>query len=303
MDFAARYDERMPRSRELFERARRVIPAGAGSSARTFKFGWKPYPPFIAQGRGSRMTDVDGHEYIDYLLGLGPMILGHRHPVVTKAVHDAVAALGTCFGLPYELEIEAAQKVVEAVPSLEMVRFTNSGSEAVGTAVRLARAVTGRRLLVRFEGHYHGWQDVVYWSNHVDPAEAGPADHPRPVASGPGVPQELADTLVVLSWNDPESFLRLMDERGDEIAAVITEPAMFNTGCILPGPATSSCCAPRLTSTAPCSSSTRSSPASASAAAAPRSGTASCPTSRPWPRASAAASRWPPSAARARSWA
>ena len=236
MDFAARYDERMPRSRELFARARRVIPAGAGSSARTFKFGWVPYPPFIAEGSGSRMTDVDGHEYIDYLLGLGPMILGHRPPVVTKAVQDAVASLGTCFGVPYELEIEAAEKVVEAVPSIETVRFTNSGSEAVGTAVRLARAVTGRRLLVRFEGHYHGWQDVVYWSNHVDPDEAGPADHPRPVASGPGVPQELADTLIVLSWNDPESFKRVMDEHGDEIAAVITEPAVFNTGCILPRP-------------------------------------------------------------------
>ncbi len=128
MDFAARYDERMRGSHELFERARRIIPAGAGSSARTFKFGWVPYPPFVAQGTGSRLTDVDGHEYVDYLLGLGPMILGHRHPVVTKAVQDAVAALGTCFGAPYELEIEAARKVVDAVPSVEMVRFTNSGS-------------------------------------------------------------------------------------------------------------------------------------------------------------------------------
>ena len=122
------------------------------------------------------------------------------------------------------------------MPSIEMVRFTNSGSEAVGTAVRLARAFTGRRILVRFEGHYHGWQDVVYWSNHVDPAAAGPAERPRPVAAGPGVPLELADTLEVLTWNDPESFQRLMDERGDEIAAVITEPAVFNTGCILPEP-------------------------------------------------------------------
>jgi glutamate-1-semialdehyde 2,1-aminomutase len=225
-----------PRSGELFRRASTVIPGGAGSSARTTKFGWKPYPPFIAEGRGSRLRDVDGHEYIDYLLGLGPMILGHRHPTVTAAVTEAVQGLGTCFGLPYELEIEAAEKVVEAVPGIEMVRFTNSGSEAVGSAVRIARAVTGRRLVVRFEGHYHGWQDVVYWSNHVDPAQAGPADRPRPVRSGPGVPQELEDTLVVLTWNDPESFVRLMAERGDQVAAVITEPAVFNTGCILPEP-------------------------------------------------------------------
>jgi glutamate-1-semialdehyde 2,1-aminomutase len=155
---------------------------------------------------------------------------------VTEAVVSAVRDLGTCFGLPYELEIEAAQKVVDAVPGIEMVRFTNSGSEAVGSAVRIARAVTGRRIVIRFEGLYHGWQDTVYWSNHVDPAEAGPADHPRPVKSGPGVPQELADTLIVLSWNDPESFVRVMAERGDEVAAVITEPAVFNTGCILPEP-------------------------------------------------------------------
>ena len=157
LDFETRYAELTPRSRELFERASAIIPGGAGSSARTVKFGWRPYPPFIAEGRGSRVRDVDGHEYVDYLLGLGPDILGHRHPAVTAAVAAAIAGYGTAFGLPYELEIEAARKVVDAVPSLEMVRFTNSGSEAVGTAVRLARAFTGRRILVRFEGHYHGW--------------------------------------------------------------------------------------------------------------------------------------------------
>jgi glutamate-1-semialdehyde 2,1-aminomutase len=234
--FDERYGSWARRSGELFDQASQIIPGGAGSSARIPKFGWKPYPPFISRGTGSRVRDVDGHEYVDYLLGLGPMILGHRHPVVTAAVASAIAEYGTCFGLPYELEIDAARKVVDAVPSVDMVRFTNSGSEAVGTAVRLARAYTGRRLLIRFEGHYHGWQDTVYWSNHVDPSIAGPAGRPSPVPSGPGVPAELADTLIVLTWNDPENFAAVMAERGDEVAAVITEPAVFNTGCILPEP-------------------------------------------------------------------
>jgi len=234
--FDQRYQAWARRSGELFGVASRYIPGGAGSSARTAKFGWQPYPPFLAQGSGSRVRDVDGQEYVDCLLGLGPMILGHRHPAVTQAVVAAISELGTCFGLPYEMEVEAARKVVDAVPGVEMVRFTNSGSEAVGTAVRLARAYTGRRLLIRFEGHYHGWQDTVYWSNHVDPVAAGPAASPRPVPSGPGVPAELAATLIVLTWNDPESFVRVMAERGDQVAAVITEPAMFNTGCVLPEP-------------------------------------------------------------------
>ncbi|WP_240163056.1 aspartate aminotransferase family protein [Mycolicibacterium sphagni] len=236
MPFADAFAARTPATAAFYERAKRTIPGGAGSTARLPRNGWKPYPIFMAEGTGSRLTDVDGNTYIDYLLGLGPMILGHRHPVVTNAVTKAVRELGTCFGLPYELEIEAAEKVAAAVPGIEQVRFTNSGSEAVGTAVRLARATTGRRIVVRFEGHYHGWQDTVYWSNHVDPVLAGPADHPRPVAMGPGVPAELEDTLVVLTWNDPDNFVELMNRRGDEIAAVLTEPAVFNTGCILPEP-------------------------------------------------------------------
>jgi len=231
-DFAAR----TILTKVRFERAKKTIPGGAGSTARLPRNGWNPYPIFMKDGQGSRIRDVDGNEYIDYLLGLGPMILGHRHPRVTKAVADAITDYGTCFGLPYDLEIEAAEKVVAAVPGIEQVRFTNSGSEAVGIAVRLARATTGRRIIVRFEGHYHGWQDTVYWSNHVDPKLAGPASHPRPIAMGPGVPAELEATLIVLTWNDPESFVKLMDERGDEVAAVLTEPAVFNTGCILPEP-------------------------------------------------------------------
>jgi glutamate-1-semialdehyde 2,1-aminomutase len=236
VEFDERYGAKLVRSKELFDEASAIVPGGAGSSARTVKFGWKPYPPFIGGGLGSHIQDVDGHDYVDYLLGLGPMILGHRHPVVTQAVVDAITEFGTCPGLPYPLEIEAARKVVDAVPGIEMVRFSNSGSEVVGTAVRLARAYTGRRVIIRFEGHYHGWQDTVYWSNHVDPKLAGPAASPRPIAAGPGVPLELADTLIVLTWNDPESFQRVMAERGHEVAAVITEAAVFNTGCILPEP-------------------------------------------------------------------
>lgn len=236
MSFDADFDARTPNSRAMFRRALESVPGGAGSTARLPRNGWEPYPLYIDHGTGSRIVDVDGNEYIDYLLGLGPMILGHRPPKVTQAVIDAISNYGTCFGLPYELEIEASEKVIEAVPSIEHVRFTNSGSEAVGTAVRLARATTGRKLLLRFEGQYHGWQDTVYWSNHVDPKLAGPADHPRPVAMGPGIPAALEDSLIVLTWNDPESFTRVMNERGDEIAAVITEPAVFNTGCILPEP-------------------------------------------------------------------
>ena len=224
------------RSEALLRRAERVIPGGVGSSARSARAGWTPYPPFIDHGEGSRIWDVDGNEYVDYLLGLGPMLLGHRPPAVTAAVTRALESLGSVFGLPYELEIEAAEKVVQAVPGVDMVRFASSGSEAVGTAVRLARAYTGRPLILRFEGMYHGWLDTLYWSNHPDVEAAGPADAPRPVVAGKGIPPALADTLVILSFNDAESFERVMRQRGDQIAAVLAEPVMLNTGCILPEP-------------------------------------------------------------------
>jgi glutamate-1-semialdehyde 2,1-aminomutase len=224
------------RSAELFARALEVLPGGVGSSARSVRAGWTPYPPFVASGNGSHITDVDGNEYVDYLMGLGPLLFGHRPPEVTAAVVKAVQDLGTVFGLPYALEAEAARKVVDAVPSVDMVRFASSGSEAVGTAVRLARAITGRTLLLRFEGMYHGWLDTVYWSNHPDPALAGPADHPVAVPAGKGLLPSVADSLVILPWNDPEAITRTMAERGDQIAAIITEPVMLNTGCILPEP-------------------------------------------------------------------
>jgi glutamate-1-semialdehyde 2,1-aminomutase len=231
-----RYRSSTPRSAELFGLASRVMPGGVGSSARGVRAGWSPYPPFITHGTGAHVFDVDGHESIDYLLGLGPMLLGHRHPEVTGAVVRAVQEYGTVFGLPYELEAEAARRVVEAVPGVDMVRFSSSGSEAVGTAVRMARTYTGRPLVLRFEGMYHGWMDTVYWSNHPDLARAGPDDRPVPVPAGRGIPEQIGESLIVLGWNDPESLERVMKERGDQVAAVITEPVMLNTGCILPEP-------------------------------------------------------------------
>jgi len=193
MESDARYESMTARSGELFARASQVLPGGVGSSARGTRAGWTPYPPFMASGSGSRVTDVDGNEYVDYLMGLGPMLFGHRPPEITAAVVEAVQKIGTVFGLPYELEAVAGQKVVDAVPGIDMVRFASSGSEAVGTAVRLARALTGRKLILRFEGMYHGWMDTVYWSNHPDPSVAGPADRPVPVPAGKGLLPEVGE--------------------------------------------------------------------------------------------------------------
>jgi len=225
-----------PNSARLFERASRALPGGVGSSARSVRAGWVPYPPFIESGLGSRIRDVDGHEYIDYLLGLGPMLLGHRNPEVTAAVVKAITERGTVFGLPYDMEAIAAEKVIDAVPSVEMIRFANSGSEAVGTAVRLARAATGRPLILRFEGMYHGWFDTVYWSNHPKLELAGPDDAPVAVPAGAGMAPGVGDSLVILQWNDAAALEKVMTERGHEIAGILTEPMMLNTGCIMPVP-------------------------------------------------------------------
>lgn len=225
-----------PRSAAAFAAACRLIPGGVNSTARAIWSGWDPYPLFIASGKGSRLTDIDGHEYIDYLLGLGPMLLGHRPPRVTQAVVDFIQQRGTIFALPAEDEARLAQKVVDAVPSVEQVRLCNTGTEAVLYATRLARAFTKRPKLVRFEGMYHGFSDQVYWSKHPDIAKAGPDARPVPVPQGPGLPHGLDENLIILPWNDADALADAIRREGDEIACVITEPVMCNTGCILPEP-------------------------------------------------------------------
>jgi len=235
-DFDRVFAQRTTRSRELFESACAVLPGGVNSTARTRYAGWEPYPIFATGGAGAYLVDVDGNRYIDYLLALGPLIFGHRPAAIIERVAEATVRLGTMFALPYEFEQQVARKFLAAVPTAEAVRFTNSGSEAVGSAVRLARAATGRPKLLRFEGHYHGWQDTVYWSNKPAAEVAGPTNSPIPVPAGPGVPASLAESLIICPWNDPEAVERAFAAHGSEIAAILTEPVMCNTGCILPRP-------------------------------------------------------------------
>ena len=223
-------------SARLFEAACRTIPGGVNSTARATWSGWSPYPLFVEAGSGSRLRDVDGNEYIDYLLGLGPMLLGHRPARVTQAVVDFIQQRGTIFALPTEDEARLAEKIVAAVPSVEQVRLCNTGTEAVLYATRLARAFTGRPKIIRFEGMYHGFSDQVYWSKHPDIAKAGPDAHPLPVPQGPGLPHGLDENLIILPWNDADALDDAIRREGDQIAAVITEPVMCNTGCILPKP-------------------------------------------------------------------
>jgi glutamate-1-semialdehyde 2,1-aminomutase len=223
-------------SADLFEAACRVIPGGVNSTARATWSGWTPYPLFVESGQGSRLRDVDGNEYIDYLLGLGPMIFGHRPPRVTQAVVDFIQQRGTVFALPTADEARLAEKIIAAVPSVEQVRLCNTGTEAVLYATRLARAHTGRRKIVRFEGMYHGFSDGVYWSKHPPIDQAGPDDRPRPVAQGPGMPRGVEENLIILPWNDAQALADAIQREGDDIAAVLTEPVMCNTGCILPKP-------------------------------------------------------------------
>ena len=231
-----RKPERSAKSAELFQKACKVIPGGVNSTARATWSGWDPYPLFVDRGEGAYLYDVDGNRYTDYLLGLGPMILGHRPKAVTAAVVRAIEERGTVFALPTADEAVLAEKVMRAVPSLDMVRLCNTGTEAVIYAIRLARTITGRQKLIRFEGMYHGFSDGVYWSKHPDPNTAGPDHAPIAIPQGPGMAKGVGENLIILPWNDVAALKNAIDTHGHEIAAVLTEAVMCNTGCILPEP-------------------------------------------------------------------
>ena len=219
-------------SAALYASAREVVPGGVGSNDRGLVH---PHPIFIARGSGSHIWDVDGNEYIDYLLAYGPLLLGHAHPAIVEAVQRQLS-IGSAYGIPHRLELEVGELLADLFPSIEMVRFSSAGTEAVLTAMRLARAATGRRMIVKFEGQYHGGFDQVAISYAPTAEVAGPPEAPITVPVSEGQPPGTYEDTIVAQWNDSEALERLFAERSDEIAGVLTEPIMCNFGVIEPVP-------------------------------------------------------------------
>ena len=217
----------MSRNAELFARARDLMPGGVNSPVRAFKsVGGDPF--FSERAEGPYLFDADGKRYIDYIGSWGPMILGHAHPDVINAVVSA-AMQGLSFGTPNPLEVTMAERLIERVPGLEMVRMVNSGTEATMAAIRLARGYTNRTRIVKFEGCYHGHGDAFL-------VKAGSGALTLGVPNSPGVPAALADLTLTLPYNDFEAATQLFDEQGDDIACVIVEPIVGNANLILPRP-------------------------------------------------------------------
>jgi glutamate-1-semialdehyde 2,1-aminomutase len=214
-----------PRSAAAFERACKVIPGGVNSPARAFgAVGGSP--PFIARGEGAHLVDVDGHRYLDYVGSWGPLILGHGHPRVIQAVSEALAG-GASFGAPTERETELAELICRLVPSIEMVRMVSSGTEASMSAIRLARGCTGRDVIVKFAGCYHGHVDSLL-------VAAGSSATTLGVPNSPGVPRGCTQDTLVLRYNDVAALAEAFKAHGDRIAGVILEPVVGNMGLVTP---------------------------------------------------------------------
>ena len=216
-----------PKSEELFALAQNRIPGGVDSPVRAFR-GVGGTPFFVEKGEGDRIWDADDNAYIDYVLSWGPLILGHSHPRVVKAIQKA-AARGTSFGAPTALETELAELVNAAYPSMELLRFVNSGTEATMSAIRLARGFTGRDVIVKFEGCYHGHADGLL-------VKAGSGGATLGVPDSGGVPRDYARNTATLPFNDIEALRDFFARRGADVAALIIEPVAGNMGLILPEP-------------------------------------------------------------------
>ncbi|RRH99655.1 aspartate aminotransferase family protein [Mesorhizobium tamadayense] len=222
MSLGGKMSNSFTRSEALLLRARAVIPGGVSSGNRA---NWTPFPLYYARGDGARVWDVDGNEYIDYVLGRGPLILGHGEPDVTDAIYHQLK-VSQFFAGQIEGEIELAELICSLVKNVEMVRFCNSGSEAIHACIRLARSATGREKVIRFIGHYHGWYDGIAWG--FSGVSAKPDAPPLPLPMSLGQPSSDAANIVAVEWNDPEAVANAFKNCRGEIAAIITEPIMFN---------------------------------------------------------------------------
>src|SRR3954471_7265901 len=215
------------KSHAAFDRAKRLIPGGVNSPARAFgAVGGEPV--FIARGEGAYLIDLDGNRYLDYIGSWGPLILGHAHPRVVAAVEEAVRQ-GASFGAPTERESELAELIIEAMPAIEMVRMVSSGTEASMSAIRLARGFTGRDVIVKFAGCYHGHVDSLL-------VQAGSSATTLGVPNSPGVPKGCTADTLSLRYNDCQALTEAFNARGDRIAGVIVEPVAGNMGLVPPAP-------------------------------------------------------------------
>jgi glutamate-1-semialdehyde 2,1-aminomutase len=219
--------------KQWFERAQQSLVEGVNSPSRG-KTVYSGGPLFLERGSGSHLWDADGNEYVDFMMSFGALIHGHAHPKVVTVATEAMAE-GSHFAAATSAEVEAAERFRSMVPSAEVVRFTNTGSEATMLALRLARAHTGRTRFLKFEGHYHGWYDPFLLNAHGHPPEQlGSLENPTRIPDSEGIPPATFDDVVLAPWNDIAALERIMQKHGHELAAVITEPIMANMGCIPP---------------------------------------------------------------------
>jgi glutamate-1-semialdehyde 2,1-aminomutase len=222
------YTERTPRSRALSQRAESLMPRGVSGDAKFFS----PYPVYIASAKGDTVVDVDGNSYVDLLMGAGPMLLGHGHPRVIEAIREQATRMTNPM-MPTERSLELAERIRGHMPYLELLRFTNTGSEATRSAIRIARAVTGRTLIAKCEGGFHGSDDTHLVSTHSRELRGEDA-RPEPVLDYAGLSERLLGEVVVIPYNDPGAAATILTERADELAAVIMEPVAFSSGGGIP---------------------------------------------------------------------
>ena len=225
----------MTESEKFFQRAMKVLVEGCSSASRG-PMNYKPYPPYMREGKGARIWDVDGNEFIDWQLSFGCLPLGHAHPKIVEIVQEKVAG-GTHFATALEVEVETAELMVNMLPHVDKVRFANTGTEACMTAVRMARGITGKRKVLKFEGHYHGWYDGLLVSTNPQPVTTlGHPNDPVRIPDSSGLtPGSIEDTLVCV-WNEEEALERVLEVHSRDIACLVMEGVMSNMGVIPPKP-------------------------------------------------------------------